>query len=196
MHGAPTINQETHSKKDKFEDDIRHNRLRERTNSALDALVHLSAYKLRRAGHRKEAAQLLKEWKEQWDGYLLRRDIGDHAPLSQWLAQKYATLEFILGIKVCQSLRLTDLKVINFAIPVVFNCVDKVLSDEYARHFEPLCGVVSFWTTFFTCVGMTWGTGFLFCSPIAMGTEYLVQKYIAPKLEFWAWDIACQPGVE
>jgi hypothetical protein len=173
---------------------VEQGRLAERTNFALNALIRLAAHKLRQRGYRTKAKQLVYEWEHRWNGYLMRRDLGDHRPLSQWLAEKYAMIEAILGENLCKLLRLYDIKVINYAIPVVFSCVDKVDEAEYGRHFVPLSGVVVFWTSFFVCVGATWGTGFLFCSPLAMGAEFLVVRLVAPKLNPTAWRWACKPG--
>ncbi len=100
-------------------------------------------------------------------------------------------LELILGVEVCKALRLIDIKIINYAIPVVFKCVDQVDEAEYERHFVPFCKVVSFWVTFFSCVGFTYGTGFLYCSPIAIGVEWIVGNHVAPRLNEGVWKRVC-----
>lgn len=199
--GEPEISKRTEEKASKFEKDVRAGRLKARTNAALNAMVRLGAYQLKRKGYKKESAQLIKEWEKQWDGYLLlERGIGDHKPLSAWLAEKTAMLEFLLGKEVMRALRLSDLITINYALPVVFSCVDNVDEFEYANHFvddldngyRGLGPVVVYWTTFFSCVGFTWGSGFLFCSPIAMGTEWITLSFIAPKLNRPLWKWACK----
>lgn len=177
-----------------YERDIRDGRMRERTNVALNAIVRFAAFKLKAKGNKIAAQKLINEWESKWNGYIMRvgRDIGDHAPLSAWLAEKYAMLEFILGVDVCHALRLDDIKIINFGIPVVFSCVDNVDEAEYGRHFIPFSGTVIYWGSFFACVGGTWGTGFLFCSPISWGCEWLTESYLAPKINPTAWRWACQ----
>lgn len=191
-HGLPEVSTRTQKITKQFEKEVKSGRLQRKTNTALDAIVKLAVYKLKRVGKKAEADLLLKEWKERWDGYLLKRDLGDHAPLSQWLAEKYAMLEFILGVDVCHALRLDDIKIINYAIPVVFSCIDDVNLIEYEKHFDPLVGTAAYWVTFFSCVGMTWGSGFLFCGPIAMGVEYLSESFVAPRLCPMAFGWACK----
>ena len=176
----------------RFEKDIERGRLKERTNFALNAIVKLAVWKLRRTGNTVQADKLQDEWEGQWEGYLLKRDLGDHKPLSKWLAEKYAMLEFILGEAVCEMLRLTDIKIINYGIPVVFSCVDNVDVDEFYKHFVPLSGTTIYWVTVFGCVGATWGSGFLFCAPVGMGAELLTEKFVAPKLNPKVWKWSCQ----
>jgi hypothetical protein len=204
MYGEPEVSPRTQRMARQYEDDLKNGRLAKRTDAALDALIRLSAYKLKRIGKVTEANKLLKEWEDQWSGEIVRlsmvkRGIGDHKPLSEWLAQKYAMLEFLLGKPACQALRITDIHVINFAIPVVISCVDNVSQDEYYAHFvEDILGgykglgpVVSYWVSFFSCVGMSWGTGFLWCSPISQGVEYLSMRLVCPKLNEPLWKLSC-----
>lgn len=168
-------------------------RLRERTNLALDALIRYAAFELRVRGHKDNSEELLKEWEGGWSLYLVvERGLGDHAPLSQWLAEKYAMIEFLLGVDICHSLRLDDINTINFGLPVVVFCEDGVDVDEYKLHFVPFSGVVVYWGSFFACVGGTWGTGFLYCTPIAWGAEFATKEWVAPALNQPVWRLACQ----
>lgn len=191
----------------RFARDIEQGRLAEKTDSALDAIIRLAAYKLHRVGKEKESEVLLEEWEGQWRGYVvryagsgIRNGIGSHRPLSDWLAQKTMMLELALGKEVMHALRLDDLITINYALPVCFRCIDDVDESEYRLHFvsDPINGyrglmpVIIFWVTEFSCVGFTWGSGFLFCSPIAMGTEFLTLQFVAPKLNNFAWRRACK----
>lgn len=197
--GKPEVSKRTQRIANKYEKDLRSGRIKERTNHALDSIVRLSVYKLRRTGHKAEAAQFLKEWEEQYQYILIGRGIGDHKPLSTWLAAKYDMLELILGKEICHALRLSDIKTINYAVPVVFACEDHVTEAEFFLHFvaddtngyRGLGPVVAYWTTFIVCVGGTWGTGFLFCSPIAMGVEYLSDSFICPRLNEPIWKLSC-----
>lgn len=174
--------------------EIHQGRLRERTNLALNAMVRFAAFKLRAKGHKIQANKLINEWEGQWSGYLMRvgRDLGDHRPLSQWLAEKYAILEFIFGTDFMEFTRLVDLKIINFGIPVVFSCVDNVDEVEFEKHFVPLGKVTVYWSSFFVCVGGTWGTGFLFCSPISWGLEFAAGRWVLPPLNRTVWEWSCQ----
>lgn len=178
---------------DTFRRDIERGRLRERTNGALNAIIRFGAFKLKQKGYDAEAKQILGDWETKWDGYIVRaaRDLGDHRPLSQWLADVYKKIEGKLGPDICHALRLDDIKILNYGIPVVFSCVDDVDEAEFGRHFVPFSGTVIYWTSFFVCVGGTWGTGFFFCGPIAMGCEFLTERWIAPKLNPRVWNLSC-----
>lgn len=191
-YGTPEVSARTKRLANEFKSEVENQRLRKKTNQSLDAIIHLAAYKLKRVGKKKEAERLLKEWKEQYSLYLEIRDLGDHKPLSDWLAAQYQIWVFWLSKDVVHMLRLDDINVINFAIPIVFSCLDNVDQDEYRKHFVPLMKVTSFWVSFWTCVAYTWGTGFLYCSPIAMGVEYLTEAYIAPSLNEFAFNLACK----
>ncbi len=176
-----------------FEADVKSGRLTQRVDRGLDALIRLAVWKLKVSGHKAEANTLLKEWKEEhWR--LTARDLGDHAPLSQWLADKYAQLELILGTQVLEALRLDAIKNFNYGIPVTLWCEDDVVLLDYQQHAEPLMTSAAYWTTYIVCVGGTWGTGFMFCSPIAMGTEWLTENVVAPKLSEPLWKLVCKPG--
>lgn len=179
-----------------FERDIRMGKMRERTNVALNAIVRLAILKLRVNGYKLEANRIEREWTGKWDGYILRvgRGPGDHThkPLSDWLQQKTDTLRLIFGDQFMHMTRLWDLVVINDSIPIVFSCEDNVGEQEFSEYFIPFSGVVLYWGSFFACVGGTWGTGFMFCGPIAMGCEFLDTHFLAPKLNGWVWGLSCQ----
>lgn len=179
-----------------FSAQVERGQLKEKTNVALDAMVRFAAWKLNQKGHPKESKRLLSEWEGRWSVVLLSRDLGDHRPMSKWLADKYAMLEFTLGKDLCHMLRLDDIKTVNYALPVVFKCVDNVDEREYSKHFIPLCGVVAYWGSLAACTGLTFGTGFFFCGPIAMSVEWLTENVFAPKINGSAWKRACRPGRE
>jgi hypothetical protein len=191
MSGPAELSARTKRLSKEFKAEIQSGRLKKKTNFALDAIVKLAAYKLRRIGKKDVADKLIQEWKGQYSLYLEMRDLGDHKPLSDWLATQYMIWQFWLGKDVLETLRLSDVNTINFALPVVFACIDNVDEDEYRRHFVPLASVTSYWVTFWTCVSMTWGTGFIYCSPIAMGVEYLTENYTAPLLNEPMFNLAC-----
>ena len=193
--GMIEVSDRSRGKARTFGQQIRRGELPQRTNKALDAMVRFAAYKLKRSGNTTQADKLIKEWENQYSRYLENaRDLGDHAPLSKWLADKISLLELILGTQLMKATRLYDLKVINYGLPMVFRCLDHADEVEYGKHFIPLTGVVIYWTSFFVCVGGTWGTGFLFCGPLAMGAEFLTVNLIAPRLNHFCWNLACRPN--
>lgn len=201
MTGDYEISDRTRKLSKKFQRDVESGGLRYKIDRSLDAIIKLAAYKLKRIGKKKEANQLLKEWHDQHEYSLIfMRGIGSHAPLSQWLSDKYLQWEFILGKDILHALRLSDIHTLNHAIPVVVSCIDDVDLHEYSLHFvyddengyRGLGPVVTYWTTFIVCVGGTWGSGFLFCAPIAMGTEFLSKQFVCPKLTEPLWKWACK----
>lgn len=193
------ISPKTEKMADKFESDVKRGRIKQRTNAALNAAIRLAAYKLKRVGHKKEADKMIYEWEHQYSLVLEGRGIGDHKPLSNWLAEKTAMLQFILGKEVMHALRLDDLITINYALPVVISCVDNVDLEEYGNHFvedldngyRGLGPVVVYWTSFFSCMSFSWGVGFLGCAPIALGSEWLTLNFVAPRLNPVLWNLAC-----
>lgn len=179
-----------------FKRDLEDGKLRNRTDDALNSLISFASYKLKQKGHRADAIKLQREWTTKWKGELLRigRAPGDHShkPLSLWLQQKTDMLTLILGIEVMKATRLWDLVVINDSIPIVFSCEDNVGEDEFGTYFVPFTGVIIYWVSWGTCTGLTWGTGFFFCGPIAMGCEFLDTQFLAPKLNPTIWNWSCQ----
>jgi len=202
IYGKPEVSERTTSQAKRFRKKIESGKLRQETDNALDAIIRLASYKLHKDGYESLSQKLINEWESQWKGYLTRRDITDHAPLSEWLHEKTDMLEFILGKDIMHALRLDDLITINFCIPVIFSCIDDVSLEEYGFHFigdgkngyRGLGPVLSYWGSFFTCVGLTWGTGFMFCAPIAMGVELIVKLGVAPKLNEPLWKHFCHKG--
>lgn len=121
---------------------------------AVEAYSHLfneAARYLEKRQHEKEAEELLKLWNEIYIFQVLglKTDMGDHAPLDEWLATEYQKLEDLLGVDVMELTHLRDIFVLNFSTPVVFNaeasnawCIDQLTrfpfdtcKAEYGRHF-------------------------------------------------------------
>lgn len=200
MAGKPEVSARTQRLANKYKNEIKSGKLRKRTNDALNSIIRLAGYKLKRIGEKEKAKKLIYEWENQFQYILEQRGITDHKPLSEWLAGVTIMLELTLGHDVMHALRLDDLITINYAIPVIFSCIDDVEELEYFLHFvedgghgyRGLGPVAAYWTTFFTCVGFTWGSGFLYCSPIAMGVEYIAREAICPALNKPLWKLSCK----
>jgi hypothetical protein len=173
-------------------------RLAKKVDHAIDKIVEVAAWKLRREGKLVEAKRLEKEWNTQFKGFLphyvqMLQDgqfgaIGDYAPMSEWLSDVSKRLVELLGQEICDFLRISDLNTINYCLPVVFH-IEKVLGPvmidfpEYEVHFDPFCGVVAYWSTWAACTGATWGTGaFIICTPAGWLVEKFTVKYVAPKV--------------
>lgn len=175
-----------------------------RTNQAIDAMMTVGELNLRQRGFDEDADWLRTEW-QKYNGDLERivsnsnRDIGDFKPVIRFLANAYDRLEARLGYKVCYALRLSDIKTINFTIPVVFAPCRYGL-DEFTLHFvhdakyRGLAPVVTYWATTVGCSVATFGAGVLFfiCSPIGMLTEVVMDEIIAPRLAPKLYSAACE----
>lgn len=193
----------------RLEQDILNGRLAENVEKSLDALIHVAATEIRKKGHSFEADSLESEWFSTYK-YSFRsftngmRDIGDHAPLSVWLAQKYDQIEFILGVQVCKNTHLSDLKTFNFTIPIVFKpCVfpmDNVSGDrmsEYRKHFSEgntyygLVPVTSYWITYAAITGATFGTGYVYIASLGATVAEKLIAMVAPKISDKVYERAC-----
>ena len=179
-------------------------KLAKRTDASLANMVSTAAWKLKKEGHPFMAADIQSQYRNRFSGFLeamvlkqianggviLPTDLGDHEPLSQWLADWYQKLEDTLGEDICKLLHLDDINIVNYAIPVVFFRVPEYISiEEYKLHFVPLGGVCAYWVTWGACTAATFGTGaFLICTPAGMAAEWLVVKYVAPPVSDWVWE--------
>lgn len=177
--------------------------LARRTNNALSAIIKIGYLNLKKRGYYKDAVWLEQEWKK-FNGSLERivanpnRDIGSFKPLSEYLAVAYEILEYNLGYKLCYTLRLTDIKSLNYAIPVVFKPCEYGLK-EFELHFihdakyRGLAPVVSYWTTVITCSVASFGAGYFFiCSPLGMLVELGMDKAVAPWLAPKIYNMVCE----
>ncbi len=121
-------------------------------HDALDSMFREAARQLRSYAFAMDADQLEQEWTSYYSPLMLgliAEDVGDHEPLNEWIADKYARLEYIFGVDLMEITHLRDIWVFNFTIPVVFKphqaeqwCIDtlSVHADdtcvrEYGRHF-------------------------------------------------------------
>jgi hypothetical protein len=114
--------------------------------------------------------------------------VGDHAPLSEHINDMYARLETALGKDIMTITRLTDIRLVNYTAPVVFQPrgikSDKWNIDEYRLHFVPFSGVVAYWSVFTSCVGVTEGVGVItfVCVSVAEKSRTKIEKSIAPTI--------------
>jgi hypothetical protein len=169
----------------------------ERTDMALESIIELAAWKLRREGYDADADRIEFNWAYRYKGFLpdyaravargQKENIGDYTPMSQWLAEEYQRWVDLLGLTMVEFLHLDDINVMNYAIPVVFHMaiLGNVQVDlpSYSNHWNPFCGVVSYWSVWLGCTIGTYGTGmFLICTPAATICERYVVREIAPRL--------------
>lgn len=168
-----------------------------RTDKTIDFLINQAVETLKAKGRQGEAAQLLLEYQTNKNlvekTYFLYlagdKALGDHKPLSDWLAEVYNRLEGIFGAEYMKVSRLEHIKIINYGVPVTFQPRgdsrnnDKWDINEYRLHFVPLSGVATFWTVWTVCVGTTSGainiTAFVCIAP-AEASRIKVEKDVAP----------------
>lgn len=182
--------------------------LAEKSDTALDSMIRVAVVNLRATNEfaMADADQLEYEWNTTYKGYLSRhyRDIGDHSPLLSWLAKWYDIIEASLGVQTCKALHLSDIKTLNFAIPVVFkpctfpmDAITIPREDEYRKHFAMgdvyygLTPVIGYWAITIACWGGTSGAGSFLCTIAATGAEYALGHWIAPHLSDFIYERVC-----
>lgn len=193
--------------------DAKMKRLALRTDKAIRQIILHSVDRLKRKGFKKEANEILWTYDDKFQNYLERitvedkfRNIGDFEPLSNFLEETYLKIEALIGKEACELLRITDLRALNFEIPVCFDpCNPKWNVLEFGYHFaggpdkngnytQGLLPITSYWLTIAGCSYLTLGTGYwLICSPIASIAEYEIAQYVAPPLGAMLYVSLC-PG--
>ena len=194
-------------------DDIQNGRMSamaRRTDEAIKYMIQRGNEELRKRGDYDGAYFFEFKYQTEFSGYLTKmvvsdRNIGDHKPLSTFLADYYNRLEFIIGVDMCKALHLSDIKTLNFCLPVVFKpcsfdmgTVTIARKDEYRKHFAQddvyygLVPVVVYWVIDVPCMMFTAGIGALFCGPIAGVAEYGMANFLAPKLSDSLFDSVCK----
>lgn len=150
---------------------------------AMDSLLSTAIAHLRARGKNKEADDIAREWL-QFRPQLANRNLGDHDPLFPWLRKTYQILEILLGSRTMKQYRLTDLNILNFALPVVLNPAGKGWDrTEYRKHFVPLAGVTTYWSAYLGCRAIIeWELLQQICDPAATAAGWLMEKTIAPTL--------------
>jgi hypothetical protein len=177
-----------------------------RADLALDNLIKLAAWELKRKGHSDESEALLTEWYQSFKGVIptivVNLDNGNmaladvpeiYAPMSEWLAEWGYTLKATLGPEAFEFLHLDDIQIINWGTPVVLrlSMVGDAAVDfvTYDANFNPWCGVVAYWSAFGTCMAITLATGWVYaCTPLGMGAEYITSTFIAPIYSYRVWE--------
>lgn len=134
--------------------------LPKRTDATIKVLIEVAVASLRMRGLYAQADKIEADYNDQFYGFLEFHaagrgfiDIGDHVPLSEWLAVVTETLNLLLGERVMKLTHLNDIRVINYAIPVVLAPCNPDWNNkvEYRKHFVPLSGVISFWGIWTAC---------------------------------------------
>lgn len=172
------------------------------TQDALNNLVEYAAQELEQRGFAQDAAQARSEWNKNYSTYFISGqwilDLGDHAPLSQWLGDFYKKLRLRLGDQVVSMLNLVDINTLNYALPVVFRPNgDKKNNEswdalEYSKHFVPFAAIVTYWGSLYGCKYATKTVPNVnkYCKQIASILRNGMTNWIAPKLSNYVYNVA------
>jgi hypothetical protein len=186
----------------------------------LNILVKKGIANLAAAGETTLASQLESEWNSGLSDYLPNHvvvdqtasaslgfitvlDIGDHDPLSPWLAKFHDTLSaktmgIIDGFQVVH-----DIFTMNYALGVVLHpkanswksasATSQENEWEYRKHFIPMANIISYWATLETCNYVTKAKApalARLCKPAATKLEFYMGRYWAPKMSDFVYEKA------
>jgi len=154
-------------------------RLQRITHKTLEILIDHVINVLAREGQADLAIELSNEWHSFHQMGIL--DVGDHMPLSPWLAHAYQRIEDRVPQTVIELTRLNDLELFNYTIPIVFDPkqVDRL---EYKLHFIPFSGSVVYWMGWSACKSAVGGTDLGLCGFFAHAAELGTEEFVAPRL--------------
>jgi hypothetical protein len=156
-------------------DQLRAGNLEEPAQKALNILVARGVSVLAESGNTELAAQFNDDWNTNYKNYLPTHiisdgsdeegtvsilDIGDHDPISPWLANFHDTLKtktsgLIDGFQIVQ-----DIDTMNYALNVVLHPRSKSWKSgesfqadewEYRKHFIPMANIITYWVTLESC---------------------------------------------
>ena len=157
----------------------------EETQGAMDSLVAQGVAALRAQGQNQQADRIAREWKLHLHTWMQGGwDLGDHDPLLPWLRKTYLDMEKYLGAGLMAALYLTDIHILNHAIPIVFNPRGRDWDRaEYRKHFVPMAGVITYWGTFLGCRFATdWAFLQSICRPAANAAKWWMTSYAGASL--------------
>jgi hypothetical protein len=161
--------------------------------NGLNIMVARGIAILREVGENQIADQFESEWNNQFSHYLISHELGDHDPLSPWLANYYNVLSaktdgIIKGVQL-----IADINTMNYALGVVlrphgnwrtYTDYDRI---EYRKHFIPMADIITYWTSLELCKHYVKGMGKQVCGKGATELEKLMGRYVAPQLSDFVW---------
>ena len=177
--------------------EIRGNKLPQRTDFVIETIIKRSVQILRAKGHEAEADLVWREYQDNFKGFVtlevMKCDLGDFAPLNDYLAGVLEILRFTLGEFLMDQFHLSDIRILNYAIPVVFHPCNSDWSNkkEYRLHFVPFSGVVTYWSVWLGCT-IAGGLPIpLACSAAGTLGKQLMIFVFAPGLSNFIFTQAC-----
>lgn len=168
-----------------------------RLHQALTTMIDTAAMALVENGQPAKANELRRQWSIVGAPLISPIDkLGDHRPMSDWLANVYRDLDHTLGTKTMQKLHLDDIFVVNYAVPVVIEPSGRWNGAEYGRHFVPLAGVITFWTSYAACVGVIKGlpVKYGYCVKTSEVLKSGMLWAVAPRLSDYVYGKFHNPG--
>jgi len=158
----------------------------------LEFAVRAAMKLLRKEGFDSYASRKEGEWNRSFSLYsdngLGMLDLGDHAPLSEWVADFYDGITARVDEKWLKLFSIYDLKIFNFGIPVAVHPSANPATgadwgiEEYSLHFVPVSAAAIYWISSQACslsVPFPFSLG---CGVAARLPRYGMEHLIAPKL--------------
>jgi hypothetical protein len=165
------------------------------TINVVDFITKQAAHELTIRNQKDVADDLSDRWNSVKGQLRASFDLGDHAPLNDYLADMYQQIEDVLGPEVISQTRLHDIKVINYGIPVV---LDPTMTSgkwnhanprvEYSVHFVPLAGTLAYWAARASCQASSMPGGI--CGAASALSQKLMTERVAPGLSDKVYDRA------
>ena len=144
------------------------------------------------------ADELLGNWNRtqfQIFSNMTMKDLGDHAPLFQWLEDFFTKMADQYGTIIYSLPYVSDIRTLNFAIPVVFvpkgnwQMVGQDNRIEYRKHFIPFANIVTYYAAFYGCQFAVVKLGVpqlkQLCGKAADQLKFVMGRYIAPQVSDW-----------
>lgn len=180
--------------------------VRSASQAALNAVVAEGIFALRSNGDHRLADRYEGEWNQKFANYFTgigALDLGDHKPLSKWLADFYVKIEDRIGLAATRSGLLGDIYLMNYAIPIVFapkgdwRTTTTPNRDwvEYRKHFIPFANVITYWGVKLACNRLLRGQdmgnqGKKLCNTVAEKLRHAMGRYVAPKISDFVFNRA------
>lgn len=173
-------------------------------NEAVQALIQ----DLARQGKTLEAQELSERWGRDGGAAQFEMafsfgfdDLGDHAPLFTWLEAYIVKLEDKFGAIISRLPVVQNIRMMNFAIPVVFapassrwQIAHQDNRIEYRKHFIPFANLITYYVANYACnlVVVKSGNTQLkrICKPAAEKLQFAMGRYVAPHISDFIFKVA------
>ena len=170
----------------------------EMTHNSMANAVEMLAQDLRKTySDEKMANKLENVWSQNESMFFASNldELGDHSPLIPKLEEFLTSLADKYGTIILTLPVVTDIRTLNFAIPVVFHPKGNWQSPEldnrieYRKHFIPFANIVTFYGTLAACNYFATKSQQpdlkKVCKPAAEKLKFAMGRYIAPPMSDW-----------